>query len=134
MKFNKEREVKLRKIMTHYGEFNQLGKLHEELGELRGAIANYFEAIAAEAKKAIDSKTNTLIVVSDELADNLIEEAADVAIMLEQFILFQKDKKEQFPQQLKQYANAYDILQETIDEKLDRTLKRIEKKERKSKK
>jgi NTP pyrophosphatase (non-canonical NTP hydrolase) len=80
----------IRKIADHYGLNNQKLKLQEELGEL----------ITASAK-------------SD--ADHLVEEMADVSIMIEQVVYLLKKES---------------LFAETREKKIGRQIKRIEEEEK----
>lgn len=90
-----ERENDLKRIMQHYGDSSQCSKLMEEMHELEEAITDL----------------NSEHAVNEKLFDHEIEEAADVMIVLCQFIA------EFYPA---------DKMAEIINFKIDRTLRRME--------
>ncbi len=90
-------EKLLRDIAEHYGAQHQTFKLAEEAAELSAAATRF-----ALAKTRADS--------SAEL-DHLIEEAADVLVMISQFAF---------------NYNCEDKLKTIGDEKIRRTIKRME--------
>ena len=90
-----ERDDDLKHIMDHYGDYSQCRKLIEEMHELEEAITDL----------------NSEGFVTEEFSDHEIEEAADVMIVLCQFIA------EFYPA---------DKMANMINFKIDRTLKRIE--------
>lgn len=88
-------EVNLKKIANHYGFSNQLQMLVEEMAELTQAICKYkrFE----NAKERVD------------IFENLIEEVADVEIVLSQIKMLVGEK----------------AVNKKVEEKIARQLKRI---------
>lgn len=99
--FHNKRDADLLAIYDHFGYANQLEKLAEEIQEFSAAYKNW--------------------IVNDcdpELWDALIEEYADVVIILGQFRknIIRRDKQYRFHQDL---ADAE-------DSKIQRTLQRIE--------
>lgn len=88
------RDERVEKIADHYGLKHQIKKLIEESWELIAAALAYLLLKKSEARK-----------------DHMIEEAADVAIVIAQIV----------------YLLKYDEKMEIwIDYKLDRTIKRME--------
>ena len=88
------RDERVEKIADHYGLENQIKKLIEESRELITAAVAYL-----------------LFEKTEERKDHLIEEAADVAIVIAQIVyLLKSDEK----------------MSIWIDYKLDRTVKRME--------
>lgn len=89
-------EVNLKKIANHYGFSNQLQMLVEEMAELTQAICKYkrFE----NAKERVD------------IFENLIEEVADVEIVLSQIKMLVGEK----------------AVNKKVEEKVERQLRRIE--------
>ena len=98
----KSREEKIRKIGRHYGYDAQSRQCIEEMAELTQAINKYWRKCGNGQSTDKSEK---------ECLSNLIEEIADVQIMLEQtkFLL----------------AVGHDV-DKIIDEKLDRQMERIE--------
>lgn len=96
-------EEKLLQIINHYGINHQQRKLQEEVFELQEAITRTeYPAIAKESKP-------------DELKrvekSNIIEELADVCVLLEQFKLFYD-------------INTWDV-QIMMEQKIKRTIERM---------
>ena len=90
----------LEKIINHYGMSKQLYKATEELAELIQALCKW---------AVTDAETNTDKLIN--LEENIIEEMADVQIMLEQLKIFFAVNPQGFEEKMKY--------------KIDRTLKRI---------
>lgn len=67
----------LKVIANHYGYEAQSNQLVEECGELIQAVSKYRRAIAGVGQPVAEYKKTIVL-------DNLIEEIADVEIMLEQ--------------------------------------------------
>ena len=88
-------EANLKKIANHYGFSNQLQMLVEEMAELTQAICKYkrFE----NAKERVD------------IFENLVEEVADVEIVLSQIKMLVGEK----------------AVNKKVEEKIARQLKRI---------
>ena len=75
-------DTRIKTIWLNYGQANQLGKVIEELDELKVEIEKYLHFI-----KSTDNKSTALVHSEDEfLKDKIAEEAADVTIMIEQLI------------------------------------------------
>lgn len=97
----KSREEKIRTIARHYGYDAQSRQCIEEMAELTQAINKYWRKCGNGQSTGKSKK---------ECMDNLIEEIADVQIMLEQMKFF--------------LAAGHDV-NCIIDEKLDRQIERI---------
>lgn len=92
---------KIMKIANHYGMESQIDIMQEECAELVQAVSKY-------------KRKN-----GDNTISHLLEEMADVSIMIEQ-VLYLLDIK------LKDYGlSAYDGYFEFFDKKLDRQIQRI---------
>lgn len=89
-----ERNKKIKDIANHYGESHQLQKAFEEMGELIVAVCKY--ADGHENEKAV-------------LKDKIIDEIADVCVLMEQMKLFYGPKE----------------VEDRIDFKIDRQIERI---------
>lgn len=100
-------DERIKTIWAHYGRFNQLGKVIEELDELKAEIMNFLQFIKSTDNRftAVARSTNNF------LKDKIAEEAADVSIMLDQLI-YGLDIKARF-EAWREY-------------KIDRQLKRME--------
>lgn len=92
------RKEKLLKIIDTYGINHQLKKLNEETFEVTEAILEY--------------ENRDLNEMDNVILSNIVEEIADVLVMLEQFKLYYNIKNE-------------DIIK-VMDYKIDRQIKRIE--------
>ena len=90
---------KLLSIFYHYGIFNQMKKLNEECYELIEAINDFI----------YEEKDEKL----PERYDHVLEEFADVMVILEQFKAH--------------YEMNNDKIMEIMEKKIDRQLERIEK-------
>lgn len=95
---NIENQNKLRQIANYYGLAWQEGKLIEELGELIVAVSKDFQ------NKALESK------LVNKLSRSVIEELADVKIMIEQIEYLTDSGLE---------------VEEQINKKLERQLDRV---------
>lgn len=99
---HKEEEMnndeKIKKIADHYGMESQIDILQEECAELVQAVSKY--------KRGCDKPVTSLL-----------EEMADVTIMIDQ-VLYLLDSKYE--------ASVYDAYFAFFDKKLDRQIKRIE--------
>lgn len=95
----------IEKIAEHYGFANQTRQLFEEMAELTVAINKYHRHTSMEDKSISD------YVSEHFLKENIIEEIADVQIMLWQMQTFFK---------------PFDVAP-VIEQKIARQLKRIEK-------
>lgn len=91
-----EMNTKLLQIISYFGVNNQQKKLQEELFELQESI------IELETSKIRDY---------EEKLKHVIEEIADVEVLLREFIL--------------EYGISYEDLILTMKSKVDRTIKRI---------
>ena len=92
---------KIMKIANHYGMESQIDIMQEECAELVQAVSKY--------KRGKDNDFS-----------HLIEEMADVSIMIEQ-VLYLLDKRMDI-----EGLSVYDVYFEFFDKKLDRQIKRIE--------
>lgn len=100
------REEKLQKIARHYGYESQSRQCIEEMAELTQAISKYWRASADGQMK---QRTE---MPKSEAYDNIMEEIADVQIMLSQLVfLLGMDEGKLF---------------KMIDKKLDRQIERME--------
>lgn len=88
----------IKKIANHYGLHPQIGKLLEELEELQIASRHAFLDLTAAPK------------ISDDVLENLIDEMADVAIMVEQVAYL---------------TDTVDAVKERVEFKVNRQLERI---------
>ena len=91
---------KCKMVADHYGHEPQSRMLQEEAAELIQAVNKYYRS------------KNALGLKSGEAADNMIEERADVLIMIIQELMFLKTDPELFL--------------DLVDMKLDRQIKRME--------
>ncbi len=91
---------KRKMVADHYGHEPQSRMLQEEAAELIQAVKKYYRS------------KNALGLKSGEAADNMIEEMADVLIMIIQELMFLKTDPELFL--------------DLVDMKLDRQIKRME--------
>lgn len=89
-----ERSEKIKLVSYHYGRKHQLQKAFEEMGELIVAVCKY--ADGHENEKAV-------------LKDKIIDEIADVCVLMEQMKLFYGPKE----------------VEDRIDFKIDRQIERI---------
>nr|DAR96135.1 MAG TPA: nucleoside triphosphate pyrophosphohydrolase [Caudoviricetes sp.] len=87
-------------VADHYGHEPQSRMLQEEAAELIQAVNKYYRSASKDGFK------------SGEAADNMIEEMADVLIMIIQELMFLKTDPELFL--------------DLVDMKLDRQIKRME--------
>lgn len=101
MKREREREDKICRIARFYGEETQSNQFSEEAGELLQAINKLRRA------KGIGQPTNKSI---DECERDVIEELADVLVMVKELIYLHCAKGE---------------VEEIIDRKLEREMKRM---------
>ena len=106
----KSREEKIRKIGRHYGYDAQSRQCIEEMTELTQAINKYWRT-ELQCGENLYNPWDGYMPDDSEEYDNLVEEIADVQIMLEQMKFF--------------LAAGYDV-NRIIDEKLDRQIYRIE--------
>ena len=106
----KSREEKIRAIARHYGYDAQSRQCIEEMAELTQAINKYWRTKLQYGKNLYNPWDGYMPNDSEEYY-NLIEEIADVQIMLEQMKFF--------------LAAGHDV-NCVIDEKLDRKIYRIE--------
>ena len=106
----KSREEKIRTIARHYGYDAQSRQCIEEMAELTQAINKYWRTELQCGKNLYNPWDGYMPNDSEEYY-NLIEEIADVQIMLEQMKFF--------------LAAGHDV-NRIIDEKLDRQMWRIE--------
>ena len=109
----KSREEKIRTIARHYGYDAQSRQCIEEMAELIQAINKYWRT-ELECGKHLYNPWDGYMPSDSKEYFNLVEEMADVQIMLEQMKFF--------------LAAGYDV-NRIIDEKLDRQLERIDKNE-----
>lgn len=102
---NKEQSARCREIACRYGD-DQFLIVIEELSELQKAICKYVRALRDILNGVKPATTEATQTVGD-----VIEETADVYIMLEQckHLMFIQD----------------DVISKMIDEKLDRTFERM---------
>ena len=105
----KSREEKIRKIGRHYGYDAQSRQCIEEMAELTQAINKYWRTELQRGKNLYNPWDGYMPNDSEEYY-NLVEEIADVQIMLEQMKFF--------------LAAGHDV-NHIIDEKLDRQIERI---------
>ena len=105
----KSREEKIRKIGRHYGYDAQSRQCIEEMAELTQAINKYWRTELQYGKNLCNPWDGYMPDNSEEYY-NLVEEIADVQIMLEQ---------------MKFFLAAGNEVDEIIDEKLDRQIERI---------
>lgn len=94
-------DEKTKKIADHYGMESQIDILQEECAELVQAVSKYKRG-------------------KDDDFSHLLEEMADVTIMIEQ-VLYLLEKRMNAEE-----SSAYDAYFAFIDKKLDRQIKRIE--------
>lgn len=94
-------DEKTKKIADHYGMESQIDILQEECAELVQAVSKYKRG-------------------KDDDFSHLLEEMADVTIMIEQ-VLYLLEKR-----MIAEESSAYDSYFAFIDKKLDRQIKRIE--------
>ena len=106
----KSREEKIRKIGRHYGYDAQSRQCIEEMAELTQAINKYWRT-ELQCGKNLYNPWDGYMPDNSEEYYNLVEEIADVQIMLEQMKFF--------------LAAGHDV-NRIIDEKLDRQIYRIE--------
>ena len=106
----KTREEKIHKIGRHYGYDAQSRQCIEEMAELTQAINKYWRTELQYGKNLYNPWDGYMPDSSEEYY-NLVEEIADVQIVLEQMKFF--------------LAAGYDV-NRIIDEKLDRQIYRIE--------
>ena len=106
----KSREEKIRKIGRHYGYDAQSRQCIEEMAELTQAINKYWRT-ELQCGKNLCNPWDGYMPNNSEEYYNLVEEIADVQIMLEQMKFF--------------LAAGHDV-NRIIDEKLDRQIYRIE--------
>lgn len=92
------RKEKLLKIIDTYGINHQLKKLNEETFEVTEAILEY--------------ENRDLNEMANVILSNIVEEIADVLVMLKQFKLYYNIKNED--------------IEKIMDYKIDRQIKRIE--------
>ena len=105
----KSREEKIRKIGRHYGYDAQSRQCIEKMAELTQAINKYWRTELQHGKNLCNPWDGYMPDNSEEYY-NLVEEIADVQIMLEQMKFF--------------LAAGHDV-KRIIDEKLDRQIERI---------
>lgn len=91
------------KIINRYGVDNQKRKFSEEADELRDAIVEY------EKMNGIVSPT----ILNNQYKEHIVEEIADVCVMLHQFVEYYEIK-------------PFEIYR-VMEQKIDRQLKRMEK-------
>ena len=106
----KSREEKIRTIARHYGFDAQSRQCIEEMAELTQAINKYWRT-ELQCGKNLCNPWDGYMPDSSEEYHNLVEEIADVQIMVEQMKFF--------------LAAGYDV-NCIIDEKIDRQIYRIE--------
>ena len=106
----KSREEKIRTIARHYGYDAQSRQCIEEMAELTQAINKYWRT-ELQCGKNLCNPWDGYMPDSSEEYHNLVEEIADVQIMVEQMKFF--------------LAAGYDV-NCIIDEKIDRQIYRIE--------
>lgn len=106
----KSREEKIRTIARHYGYDAQSRLCIEEMAELTQAINKYWRT-ELQCGKNLCNPWDGYMPDNSEEYYNLVEEIADVQIVLEQMKFF--------------LAAGYDV-NRIIDEKLDRQICRIE--------
>lgn len=106
----KTREYKIREIARHYGYDAQSRQLIEEMAELTQAINKYWRK-DLECGKYIYNPWDGYMPDDSQEYWNLVEEIADVQIMLEQ---------------MKFFLAAVHRVNNIIDKKLDRQIERIE--------
>ena len=106
----KSREEKIRTIARHYGYDAQSRQCIEEMAELTQAINKYWRT-ELQCGKNLYNPWDGYMPDNSEEYYNLVEEIADVQIMLEQMKFF--------------LAVGHDV-NRIIDEKLDRQIYRIE--------
>lgn len=94
-------DEKIMKIANHYGMESQIDIMQEECAELVQAVSKYKRG-------------------KDDDFSHLLEEMADVTIMIEQ-VLYLLDNKMNEAE-----SSAYDAYFSFFDNKLDRQIKRIE--------
>lgn len=97
-------EEKLLQIINHYGTNNQQRKLAEEVFELQEIISDY-----EFSKKNFPTQHK---ICEAQFKEHIIEELADVQVMLNQFRLY--------------YGITDEEVKEIMIKKIDRQLKRIE--------
>lgn len=97
-------DEKIKKIADYYGKESQLDILQEECAELVQAVSKYKRG-------------------KDDDFSHLLEEMADVTIMIEQ-VLYLLEKK-----MIAEESSVYDAYFAFFDKKLDRQIKRMEKEE-----
>ena len=97
-------EEKLLKIINHYGVYNQQRQLNEEVFELQEAITIH------ELKQSVEYEIPLTEIVGTK--EHIIEEIADVQVMLDQFQFYYGIKDEE--------------IWEMMKFKINRQLKRIE--------
>ena len=107
---DKSREEKIRTIARHYGYDAQSRQCIEEMAELTQAINKYWRT-ELQCGKNLCNPWDGYMPDNSEEYYNLVEEIADVQIVLEQMKFF--------------LAAGYDV-NRIIDEKLDRQICRIE--------
>jgi ribosome assembly protein YihI (activator of Der GTPase) len=91
-----QRSEKIKLVSYHYGRKHQCKKAIEEMAELTKALCKLDENPAMDSKNA-------------KYIDNVLEEIADVIVMMEQLKLFFGQKQ----------------IEEIIDLKIDRQIERI---------
>ena len=92
-------ETKLKEIIDHYGVASQQKKLAEEVFELQEAIKNYQDF--DEANSMYEGDLYTI----PKFRDDIIEEMADVFVLLNQFIVFYKITDEELNSIIKYKVN-----------------------------
>ena len=100
----------LLKIINFYGVSNQLKHFNSEVFELTEVVINY-ETINSYDKEDSNFKTYG----NEILIEHIIEEIADVLVMLTQFVYY--------------YEINFDKIKEVANQKIDRQLKRMESEE-----
>lgn len=106
---DKQMKEDLLKIINCYKVSNQLKKLSEEVFELQ-------EAIICEETKNNTQYVRTILDIS-ESTKHIVEEIADVSVMLEQFRIYYGIEKED--------------IEKIMKKKINRQLNRIEKENKK---